>query len=110
MNRPNQRWTVTPVPDKGGWFGAPYYRIGITGTERVLAATPAGEVGAVPAYTGADAQLWRIDQLTDGSYRITPKVRAKGQDSALMAIGTSTGALAPFDPRIDAGRLRFRMC
>jgi len=109
MNRSNQRWTVTPMPDKGGWFGAPYYRIGITGTERVLATTPAGEVEAVPGYTGADAQLWRIDQLTDGSYRITPKLRAKGQDSALMAIGTSTVTLAPFDARSDAGRWRFRM-
>ncbi|GGB32182.1 hypothetical protein GCM10011380_21990 [Sphingomonas metalli] len=109
MRRPNQLWTIAPQPDKGGWFGAPYYRIGITGTQRVLATTAAGEVEAAPGYTGADAQLWRIDQLTDGSYRITPKLQRKGEDLALMAIGTSTPTLARFDPRSDAGRWRFMM-
>jgi hypothetical protein len=32
------------------------------------------EVITVPAFTGAPEQLWRIDQLTDGNYRIMPKV------------------------------------
>ena len=27
----------------------------------------------VPAFTGAAEQLWRVDQLTDGSYRVMPK-------------------------------------
>ncbi|MDY0957587.1 family 43 glycosylhydrolase [Sphingomonas sp. CFBP8993] len=107
MIRPHQQWTITPVAMAGGYMGAPYYRIGIAGTERTLAATGAGEVEAVPRYTGADAQLWRIDQLTDGSYRITPKVQAKGEDTALMAIGTSTVTLTRFDPDSDAGRWRF---
>lgn len=106
MVRPNQHWTITSVPEAGGWFGAPFYKITIAGTERALAATDANEVEAVPAFTGADAQLWRIDQLTDGSYRITPKRGAKA-DMALMAIGTSTPTLARFDPRSDAGRWRF---
>lgn len=106
MVRPNQHWTITPVPNAGGWFGAPYYRISLAGTERSLAATKAGEVEAVPAFTGDDAQLWRIDQLTDGTYRITPKVGA-GEDVALMAIGTSTPSLVRFDPNSDAGRWRF---
>lgn len=106
MVRPNQHWTITPVPEAGGWFGAPYYKITVAGTERALAATPADEVQAVPAFTGADAELWRIDQLTDGSYRITPKTRA-GADLALVAIGASTPTLARFDPQSDAGRWRF---
>lgn len=107
MVRPNQQWTITAVPEAGGFMGAPYYRITLAGTQRALAATAAGEVEAVPAYSGADAQLWRIDQLIDGTYRITPKAQAKGQDRALVAIGTSTISLARFDPRSDAGRWRF---
>jgi len=106
MVRPNQHWTITPVPEAGGWFGAPYYKITVAGTRRALAATPADEVEAVPTFTGADAELWRIDQLTDGSYRITPKTHADA-DLALVAIGASTPTLARFDPQSDAGRWRF---
>ena len=32
-----------------------------------------GELVALPAFTGAPEQLWRIDQLTDGTWRIMPK-------------------------------------
>jgi len=45
----------------------------IAGTDRALAAIADAEVVAVPAFTGAPEQLWRIDQLTDGTYRIMPK-------------------------------------
>jgi arabinan endo-1,5-alpha-L-arabinosidase len=107
MARPNQQWTITPVPEAGGYFGAPFYRIGIAGTERVLAARKTGEVESVPAYTGATEQLWRIDQLTDGSYRITPASAIADDDVALVAIGVSTVSLARFDPRSDTGRWRF---
>ncbi|AKH43239.1 arabinan endo-1,5-alpha-L-arabinosidase [Altererythrobacter atlanticus] len=108
MVRPNQLWTITPVPEAGGWFGAPFYKITIQGTERALAATPDREIEAVPAFSGEDSQLWRIDQLTDGTYRITPKTFA-GEDLAMMAIGASTPTLAPFDPGSDEGRWRFRL-
>lgn len=103
MIRPNQRWTITPVPEAGGWFGAPFYRITIEGTGRALATTPAGEVEAT-ATADADRQYWRIDQLIDGTYRITPKANG---DLALMAIGTSRPTLARFDPESDAGRWQF---
>jgi arabinan endo-1,5-alpha-L-arabinosidase len=106
MVRPNQLWTITPMPQSGGYFGAPFYRIGLQGMDRVLATTSAGGVEAVAASDGSERQLWRIDQLTDGSYRITPKTRTK-DNVALVAIGTSTVTLAPFDPRSDAGRWRF---
>jgi len=106
MVRPNQHWTVTPEPDSGGYFGAPYYSIRIAGTERALAVRVDGrEVEVVPRFTGEDRQLWRIDQLTDGTYRITPK--GTPGDIALAAIGTSTVSLVPFDPESDAGRWRF---
>ncbi len=34
---------------------------------------PAASWPRVPAFTGAPEQLWRIDQLTDGTYRVMPK-------------------------------------
>ena len=72
------------VPDAGGYPGSPYFKITIAGTDRALAATADGEVISVPAFTGAPEQLWRIDQLTDGTYRIMPKAvpnsEARGPD------------------------------
>ncbi len=109
MNRPRQRWTITPVPGAGGYFGAPFYSIVIAGTDRALAANAAGEVETVATFTGATEQLWQIDQLTDGTYRIAPKA-APGRKPglALVAIGASTPTLAPFDPVSPAGRWTFR--
>ncbi len=109
MVRPNQQWTVAPVAGAGGYFGAPYYSIRIAGTDRALAVRADGrEVESVPRFTGDDAQLWRIDQLTDGTYRISPKIQAAEGDLALMAIGTSTVTLDRFDATTDAGRWRFQ--
>ena len=59
-----QKWTVAAVPNVGGYPGSPYFKITIAGTDRALAATADAEVVAVPAFTGAPEQLWRIDQLT----------------------------------------------
>src|SRR4029077_14115361 len=68
-----QKWRVTPVADAGGYPGSPYFKITIDGTDRALAATAEGELVATPAFTGQPEQLWRIDQLADGSYRLMPK-------------------------------------
>jgi arabinan endo-1,5-alpha-L-arabinosidase len=109
MVRPNQHWTVKPVAGADGWFGAPFYSITIAGTQRALAVTAdGGEVETVPTFTGAEAQLWRIDQLSDGPYRISPKKQNREGDTALVAIGTSTPTLTRFDPESDAGRWQFR--
>lgn len=109
MIRPHQQWTITPVPEAGGAFGAPYYKIAIAGTDRVLAATPQNTVVAVPAFTGAADELWRIDQLTDGTYRIMPKQPLEAKNPlALVAIGASTPVLAPFKPADDRGRWTFK--
>ena len=84
-------------------------KIIIEGTDRALAATAGGDVVSVPAFTGAPGQLWRIDQLTDGAYRIMPKAQsADHADMALVAIGASTPVLARFDPASDAGRWTFK--
>jgi arabinan endo-1,5-alpha-L-arabinosidase len=108
MVRPNQHWSIAPVPGAGGYFGAPYYSIRIAGTERTLALRADGrEVETVTGFSGSDEQLWRIDQLTDGTFRISPKTRRGGSDLALVASGTSSVTVAPFDPASDAGRWSF---
>ena len=109
MFRPHQKWTVTPVDSVGGYPGSPYFKITIAGTDRALAATSDAEVVTVPAFTGAAEQLWRIDQLTDGTYRIMPKAVPGSRESfALTAVGASTPTLARFDPDSDIARWNFR--
>jgi arabinan endo-1,5-alpha-L-arabinosidase len=109
MVRPHQAWTITPMPDAGGYPGSPYFTITIAGTDRALAATADGEVVTVPASTGGPAGLWRIDQLTDGTFRIMPKSMPGSQEPvALTALGASTPALTRFDPNSDKARWNFR--
>jgi arabinan endo-1,5-alpha-L-arabinosidase len=109
MFRPHQKWTVTPVSNGGGYPGSPYFKITIAGTDRAMAATADREVVTVPAFTGSPEQLWRIDQLTDGTYRIMPKsMPDSGEPVALTAVGRSTPSLAKFDPRSDKARWSFR--
>ncbi len=108
MFRPHQKWTITAVADAGGYLGAPYYKIVIEGTKRALAATADAEVLTIPEFTGAPEQLWRIDQLTDGTYRIMPK-KVPGTDRklALVSIGDSTPTLAAFDINSDNSKWNF---
>jgi arabinan endo-1,5-alpha-L-arabinosidase len=109
MVRPHQKWTVTPVDNAGGYPGAPYFKIVIAGTDRALAATEDNELVAVPSFTGAPEQLWRIDQLTDGTYRILPKSQDGAKEPmVLTAIGHSTATLAKFDAASDKSRWNFR--
>jgi arabinan endo-1,5-alpha-L-arabinosidase len=109
MFRPHQKWSITPVADAGGYPGSPYFNITIAGTTRTLAATADAEVVAVPAFTGAPEQLWRIDQLTDGTYRIMPKLVPNSKEPlALTAVGASTPTLARFDPGSDKSRWNFK--
>lgn len=109
MARPHQRWTITAVPEAGGYLGGPYYKITIAGTDRALAATAEAEVITVPAFTGAPEQLWRIDQLTDGTYRIMPRIVPNSNESlALVSSGDTTPTLAKFDMNSDNAKWNFR--
>lgn len=109
MVRPHQRWTITAVPNGGGYLGAPYYKIVIAGTERALAATVDAELITVPKFTGAPEQLWRIDQLIDGTYRIMPKVVPNSKEKlALVSSGDSTPTLAKFDINSDNSKWNFK--
>jgi arabinan endo-1,5-alpha-L-arabinosidase len=104
MLQAQQKWTLAPVANAGGYPGSPFFRIMVAGTERALTATPGGELTAV-AFNGAPEQLWRIDQLTDGSYRIAPKSIAGAPATlVLSAAGSSMPTLAKVDPTSDRQR------
>lgn len=110
MSRPHQKWTITDAPDTTGYLGGPYYKIVLSGTERALAAAANGEVITVPNFTGAPEQLWRIDQLTDGTYRIMPKVVPDSDKKlALVSSGDSTPTLAEFDFSSDNSKWNFKV-
>ncbi len=109
MGRPHQKWEITAVPEAGGYLGGQYYRIVIAGTQRALAATADAEVIAVPEFTGAPEQLWKIEQLIDGTYRIVPKsVPGHEEELVLYSIADSTPTLAPFDFNSDNSKWNFR--
>jgi arabinan endo-1,5-alpha-L-arabinosidase len=104
MFRPHQLWTFTPVEEAGGYLSAPYFKITIAGTDRALTATADKELATV-AYTGAKEQLWRVEQLTDGTYRIMPYAipgqPGKNQKYCLYSAGDSTPTLAEYDFKSD---------
>ena len=80
----------------------------LTGTG-ALAATADSEVVTVPSFTAVPEQLWHIDQLTDGTYRIMPKAVPNSKEPlALIAVGDCTPTLAKFDPKSDNSRWNFK--
>ena len=100
-----QKWTIGPVANAGGYPGSPYFKITIAGTARVLAATEDAELVTLPVFTGGPEQLWRIDQLTDGTCRILTRVGPKTKEPlALSAIGSSFATLAKLNPDSDKQR------
>ena len=111
MLRPHQKWTVTPVPEKGGYLTGPLFRISIEGTDRALTATENLEL-TTRAYDGAPEQLWRIEQLTDGTYRIManaiPGKEGFNSTYCIYSAGDSTPTLAKYDFSSDNSKWNFR--
>jgi len=104
-----QKWSITAVPNAGGYPGAPYFRITIAGTDRALAATEGAELVVLPSFTGGPEQLWRMDQLGDGTWRIIPKSIPNSKETlALSAVGSSFATLAKFDPKSEKQRWLFK--
>ncbi len=95
-----QKWSISPAPNAGGYPGSPYFKIAIAGTDRTLAATPDDELVVLPAFTGAPEQLWRIEQLPDGAWRI----ESKSKPFAISAVGSSFATLSKFDAKSDKQR------
>jgi arabinan endo-1,5-alpha-L-arabinosidase len=104
-----QKWSVTAATNAGGCPGSPYFKITIAGMERALEATQAGNLVAAPAFTGAPEQLWRLDELAGGAWRIMPK---SAQDNkappALWAVNISSVLLTAFNPDSDMQRWLFK--
>lgn len=112
MFRPHQLWTLTPVDEAGGYLSNPYFKIVIAGTGRALTATAGLEVKTTSEYHGSDEQLWRVEQLTDGTFRIMPK-RIPGQPQlntryVLYSAADSTPTLAEYDFSSDNSKWNFR--
>ena len=109
MNRPHQRWSITAVPEAGGYLGGQYYKICIEGTDRVLTAVEGAELSVNEGFTGAPEQLWRIEQLTDGTFRIMPK-SVPGSDCqyVLTSVADSTPTLAKWNFASDNCKWNFR--
>ena len=112
MFRPHQRWTITPVDEAGGYLSNPYFKITIAGTERALAATADKELTTVPQFTGAEEQLWRIEQLTDGTFRIMPKhipgIEGTNTRLCLYSAADSTPTLVEYDFQSDNAKWNLR--
>ncbi|MGE0884693.1 MAG: family 43 glycosylhydrolase [Blastocatellales bacterium] len=108
MLQAQQKWTIEPVANAGGYLGAPYFKITIAGTTRTLTATEGGELIALPTFNGGPEQLWRFDQLVDGSWRISPKAIPNSPNLkdplVLSAVGSSFATLAKFDPKSEKQR------
>ncbi|HUB78697.1 MAG TPA: family 43 glycosylhydrolase [Bryobacteraceae bacterium] len=104
-----QQWRITAVPNAGGYPGSPYFKITIAGTERTLAATDDAELAVLPAFTGGPEQLWRMDQLSDGSWRIMPKSVPNSKEAVVLsAVGSSFATLSKLDPKSEKQRWLFK--
>ena len=109
LDQAQQKWTIAPVPDSGGYLGSPYFKIAVAGTARALAATEDGELIAVSNFSGAPEQLWRIDQLVDGTYRIMPKAIPGSKASlAISAVGSSFATLSKYNPHSEKQRWQLK--
>ena len=109
MFRPWQKWQLTPTAK--GTITGPLYTIRIEGTNRALTATADLELTA-KEFADLDEQLWRIEQLTDGTYRIMPYAipgqEGKNQKYCLYSAGDSTPTLAEYDFNSDNSKWNFR--
>ena len=110
MFRPHQMWMVVPVNEAGGYLSNPYFKVVIEGTDRALTATADLELTS-QTFDGSDAQLWRIEQLTDGTFRIMPKA-IPGKDGVntrycLYSAADSTPTLAEYDFQSDNSKWNF---
>ena len=110
MFRPWQHWSICPVPQAGGRLTGPLYEIKIDGTNRALTATANLEL-TTKEFQGEDAQLWWIEQLTDGTYRIMPFAipgqKGFNKKYCLYSAGDSTPTLAVYDFNSDNSKWNF---
>ena len=101
MLQAQQKWTVTPVAECRRLS-----RIAVFQDHHRRHRSRAGgdatisELVVLAAFTGGPEQLWRIDQLADGTYRVMPKTRPELEGAA--------GALGRRQQHADAGQVHAR--
>jgi arabinan endo-1,5-alpha-L-arabinosidase len=93
----NGEFVITPVPNVGGYPGMPFCKITVGGSNAVLAINANKELVTVPAFTSAPEQLWRLDQLTDGTWRIVPRTISKNKEAMALTTGGGATTLAKYD-------------
>ena len=104
MSQAQQKWSLQPVSGSG-YLGSPFFKITIAGTDRTLTVAENSELIVLPNFTGGPEQLWRLDELADGSWRIVPKATPSSKEPlSLSAVGSSFATLSRFDPRSDKQR------
>lgn len=89
--RAPQKWEVSPA-------GGGCYQIALVESNQALGAAVTESTGGVDLtpFTGAENQLWKIDQLADGTYRIASKASELAL-TATVKISPGNGiALQPF--------------
>jgi arabinan endo-1,5-alpha-L-arabinosidase len=87
LARDYQKWTITPA-------GHGFYEINSASDTNCLEA--AGAAVDIAPFTGADNQLWKIDQLADGSHRIASKIDKLALTAAFKSKPGNGVALQPF--------------
>lgn len=112
MFRPWQHWDIIPHPELGGSLTGPLCEIRISGTDRSLTATADLEL-TTKAFTGDKSQLWRIEQLTDGTYRIMPQTIPGSAETinnkyCIYSAGDSTPTLEEYDFHSDNSKWNLR--
>ena len=67
-----QQWTISPVTNAGGYPGAPYFKVTLPG---LTARWPSRgrQIVIRASFNSGPEQLWRIEGLPDGTWRIMPK-------------------------------------
>ena len=109
MFRPWQKWQLTPTTK--GTITGPLFTICIEGTNRALTATADLELTA-KGFANLDEQLWRVEQLTDGTYRLMPYAipgQGKNQKYCLYSAGDTTPTLAEYDFKNDNSKWNLRL-
>jgi arabinan endo-1,5-alpha-L-arabinosidase len=86
--RAAQQWKISPA-------GGGLYQIAVSDSDAALGAAAGGGLELTP-FTGADNQLWRIDQLSDGCYRVAATLSKQVLTATIKTEPGNGVALEPF--------------
>jgi arabinan endo-1,5-alpha-L-arabinosidase len=86
--RDQQKWTIAPA-------GSGFYKIlGVADGTALEAGTNSSAI--LSPFTGAESQLWKIDELADGSYRIASRIGKRALAAAFQINPANGVALESF--------------